>query len=115
MESTMKHLPSIRSAAWVLAAAFAAAPAAFAQSSPTPAVMSDAQPLPAQDRESMGAILLEDSPVIAQRTAFEQSSARAYAVAERAREIIRAQVRTELAAGRDDPTRTMGGPPAPAK
>lgn len=38
-------------------------------------VLSDVQPLPAEDRESMGAVVLDDSRVRAQRAAAFQSSA----------------------------------------
>ena len=64
----------------VLAMALAAAGSAFAQSSSpaattpsvitSPAVMNDTMPLPAEDRESLGAVVLENSMVRAQREAF---------------------------------------------
>jgi hypothetical protein len=57
------------------AAAALAAAAAFAQSPspsvmPTPAVMNDVTLPPAEDRDSLGAIVLENSMVRAQREAF---------------------------------------------
>lgn len=60
----------LRSAAVVLAAGACAA--AMAQSAPTPPVMTDTAPLPASDRNSIGAIIMEDSMVIAQREHFQR-------------------------------------------
>lgn len=51
------------------AAAFLAASTALAQSS-TPAVMTDVTLPPAEERDSLGAIVLENSMVRAQRDAF---------------------------------------------
>lgn len=60
----------------VLAATFISG-GAFAQQG-TPPVMSDAAPLPAEDRNSPGAIVLENSPVRAQRDRdFDPSAPRA--------------------------------------
>ena len=59
----MKTLSIARSAAVLLAVALGSG-AALAQSSPR--VVTDAAPLPAEDRSSMGAVVLEDSPVLAQ-------------------------------------------------
>jgi hypothetical protein len=69
----MKHpLTALRLAA--CAAAMMAA-GAFAQNSALP-VVSDTAPLPAEDRGSTGAIVLEQSPVRAQRDRdFEQGAA----------------------------------------
>ena len=69
----MKDLALVRklarsAAALGLAATFGGA--ALAQTAPTvpnPTVMSDTAPLPAHHRESMGAIVLPESPVLAQR------------------------------------------------
>jgi hypothetical protein len=55
-----------RSAAVLGLAALLGAPA-LAQTAPTPVVMTDAAPLPAQHRESLGAIIMPESPVLAQR------------------------------------------------
>jgi hypothetical protein len=101
----------------VLAAACAAALAgsnALAQTQPSPeeggaiapAVVTDAGPAPAQERDSMGAIVLENSMVLAQRrVAFEQASART-GVASVGRAVLRAtrraQARAELAQARED-------------
>ncbi|MBG9389033.1 hypothetical protein [Caenimonas aquaedulcis] len=64
-------VPTLRLA--VAAAAFAAV-GAFAQQA-TPPVMSDAEPLPANDRGSVGAIVLDKAPVRAQRDRdFEQAA-----------------------------------------
>lgn len=59
-------------AALGLAAMFGAAFAQTAQAPavPSPTVMTDTAPLPAQHRDSLGAILLVDSPVMAQREAL---------------------------------------------
>lgn len=60
----------------ILVAAVLAATGAFAQSQSsaiaqsTPAVMTDVSPLPAEERDSSGAIVLENSMVRAQREAF---------------------------------------------
>lgn len=75
--------------------------AAFAQTRPAPtdsgkgvapSVATDAGPAPAQERESLGAIILADSPVIAQRHAFQRTSFAAGKVGKDAR---RASVRSE--------------------
>lgn len=66
----MSYQAFVRAAAGVLAAA-AMAGGAFAQSSqPSPATMTDTAPLPAHDRQSTGAIILMDQPVLAQREAM---------------------------------------------
>jgi hypothetical protein len=113
----MKFKPSIRTAGWVLAAVVAA-PAAFAESHPTPSVMTDTAPLPAQDRQSLGAVILEDSMVPAQRIAFERAGGEErYAFLRNANgETARLQREVELAesAAAADATRVMGGPPEPA-
>jgi hypothetical protein len=60
----------------IVALALAAAGGVLAQSPETPSVMTtppvmnDVAPLPAEDRESLGAIVLENSMVRAQRRAF---------------------------------------------
>jgi hypothetical protein len=60
----------IRSAAVVLAAGACAA--ALAQTTPTPNVMVDTAPLPATERNSIGAVIMEDSMVIAQREHYQR-------------------------------------------
>ena len=96
----MTHASLLKSAAVVLAAALAA-PALLAQTTtPSPQVMTDAAPLPASERGSMGAILLEDSPVLAQRESVLQLAARRDAIV-LASDPMR------------DALRTMGAGPAP--
>ncbi|HVZ42535.1 MAG TPA: hypothetical protein VHA82_01910 [Ramlibacter sp.] len=114
----MKSSSTISFAAWVLASALAA-PLSMAQSAPTPSVMTDVAPLPAQERDSLGAIVLEDSMVPAQRVAFLRSGgAERYAWLTRGStsETARLQREVELAESRAaaDSTRVMGGPPSPA-
>jgi hypothetical protein len=100
-ESTMTYSSSLKSAAVVLAAALAV-PALLAQTTtPSPQVMTDVAPLPASERGSLGAILLEDSPVLAQREAFQQLAARREAIL-----LASDPMRDSL--------RTMGAGPAPA-
>lgn len=86
----MKHQVVIRAAAAVLAGA-ALAGGAIAQQTkaPEPVTMTDTAPLPAQDRQSLGAVILMDQPVLAQREAMAA-----------------AQERSEV------DTRTMGAGPA---
>lgn len=47
-----------------------------AQVKPEPATMTDTAPLPASDRDSVGAVILMDEPVLAQREAMAQAQAR---------------------------------------
>lgn len=49
---------------------------AWAQTAPTPPVLTDAAPLPAEDRASMGAVVLPEAPVLAQRELATQTMAR---------------------------------------
>jgi hypothetical protein len=69
LESTMQS-SFIRSVAVVLAAGACAT--AFAQSVPTPSVMVDTAPPPASERNSIGAVIMEDSMVIAQREHYQR-------------------------------------------
>jgi hypothetical protein len=99
----------------VLAMALAAAGSAFAQSTnpsvttpsviTTPAVMNDTLPLPAENRESLGAVVLQDSMVRAQREAFAARRT-SLSVANVGRRVDRAQRKTqtkqELQQQRDD-------------
>lgn len=93
-----------------LAAVLAAGPAAAQSSPPTaaegPAVVTDVGPPPAQERDSMGAIVLEESPVRAQRDRdFEQGTAPKPRASKVGREILRsttkAKARAELKQARE--------------
>ena len=73
---------------------------------PMPAVVTDAGPAPAQERESLGAIVLGNSLVRAQHQhAFEQDAART-GIASVGRAVLRAtkqaQTQAELARARED-------------
>jgi hypothetical protein len=99
----------------VIAMALAASGSAFAQSanpsvtSPsvltTPPVMNDTMPLPAENRESLGAVVLENSMVRAQREAFAARHT-SLSVANIGRGVSRtrhkAQTKQELQQQRDD-------------
>lgn len=73
-----------RGTAGVLAAALVTAGALVAQAGaadvaqakPEPITMTDTAPLPAQDRDSVGAVILMEDPVLAQREAMAQAQAR---------------------------------------
>jgi hypothetical protein len=67
--------PIAQTAAILLAAALGGA---FAQTAPvpTPKVLSDVAPLPAEDRASQGAIVLEESPVLAKQEMQRETVAR---------------------------------------
>lgn len=107
----MKYPNLMQTAA--LAAVFAAGGAAAQTSAQTtapsavdpPAVVSDVGPTPAQERNSIGAIVLEDSMVRAQRDrSFEKSSARTgvESVGRRAlRSTMKEQTKAELARARE--------------
>jgi hypothetical protein len=56
--------------AGLVAVALAATGTAFAQKQSLPTVMTDVNPLPAEERDSVGAVVLENSKVRAQRQAF---------------------------------------------
>lgn len=77
----MRYQAFVRAAAGVLATALLGV-AAVAQTNvaqttqPEPSVMTDAAPLPAQERDSVGAVILMDDPVLAQREAMAQAQAR---------------------------------------
>ena len=66
----MRYQTFVRAAAGVLATALFGAGAALAQTQPQPQVMTDAAPLPAADRSSLGAVIMMDEPVLAQREAM---------------------------------------------
>jgi hypothetical protein len=85
-----------------LAAVLAAGPAA-AQSSPpstgTPGVITDVGPAPAHERDSMGAIVLEESPVRAQRDRdFEQGPSPRARAATVGRNVLRATTKARTKA-----------------
>lgn len=71
----MKTAPLAHATALLLAAALGGA---YAQTAPTPTpkVISDSAPLPAEDRASMGAVVLEESPVLAKQELVQQTVAR---------------------------------------
>ena len=65
----MKYQAFVRAAAAALAAA-ALGGAAVAQTQPHPVTMTDTAPPPASDRSSVGAVIMMDQPVLAQREAM---------------------------------------------
>ena len=69
----MKSQAFVRAAAAVLSTALFASGAAFAQASQT---RTDTAPPPAEDRNSLGAVLMMDEPVLAQRAEMQQMMAR---------------------------------------
>ena len=74
----MRYQAFVRAAATVLSTAFLCSGAVLAQSTaPQPATMIDTAPLPATERGSVGAVILMDQPVLAQREAMQQAAARA--------------------------------------
>jgi hypothetical protein len=66
----MRYQAFVRTAAGVLATAVVGVGAALAQTQPQPQVMTDAAPLPATERSSLGAVIIMDQPVLAQREAM---------------------------------------------
>ena len=69
----MRYQAFVRAAAGGRSTALLAG-AAFAQAQPR--TMTDTAPLPASDRASMGAVILMDEPVLAQREALLQAQER---------------------------------------
>lgn len=65
----MKNKAFVQAAAGALAAA--ALSGAFAQTQPQPVTMTDTAPAPASERSSMGAVILMDQPVLAQRASMQ--------------------------------------------
>lgn len=64
----MRYQDFVRAAAGVLATALFASTGVHAQAKlPEPVTMTDTAPLPASDRSSLGAVVLMEHPVIAQR------------------------------------------------
>jgi hypothetical protein len=78
-ETMMRHQAFLRAAAGLLASAalLTGGGVAIAQTSkPEPVTMTDTAPLPATERESLGAVILMDQPVLAQREAMQQAQER---------------------------------------
>lgn len=74
----MRFPASVRAAAVVLSTAFFSSGAVLAQATaPEPRTMVDTAPLPATERGSVGAVILMDEPVLAQREAMQRMAARA--------------------------------------
>ena len=72
----MRYQAFVRAAATVLSTALLAG-TAFAQSStPSPRTMTDTAPLPASERGSVGAVILMEEPVLAQREMMLQAQER---------------------------------------
>ena len=69
----MRYQAFVRAAATVLSTALLAG-TAFAQSAPR--TMTDTAPLPATERSSLGAVIIMDEPVLAQREAMLQAQER---------------------------------------
>lgn len=73
----MSYQDFVRAAAGVLAGALFAAGCVSAQTKqPEPVTMTDTAPTPAHDRSSMGAVILMDQPVLAQREAMQTAQER---------------------------------------
>ena len=73
----MRYQDFVRAAAGVLATALLATGGAFAQvKQPEPTTMVDTAPNPAHDRESVGAVILMDQPVLAQREQMQAAQER---------------------------------------
>jgi hypothetical protein len=73
--SIMRYQDFARAAAGVLATAFIAG-GAYAQTQPQPTTMTDTAPSPASDRSSLGAVIMMDEPVLAQREQMLQAQER---------------------------------------
>lgn len=69
----MTYQDFVRAAAGVLAGALLAG-GAIAQTQPI--TMTDTAPTPAQERNSLGAVIMMDEPVLAQREAMQQAQER---------------------------------------
>ncbi len=72
----MKYQDFVRAAAGVLATAFIAGAGYAQDTQPQPATMTDTAPTPASDRSSMGAVIMMDQPVLAQREQMQQAQER---------------------------------------
>jgi hypothetical protein len=76
----MRYQAFVRAAAGALATAILGCGAAYAQDAgtqPLPRTMTDTAPLPATERQSSGAVILMDEPVLAQRQAMAELQERA--------------------------------------
>ena len=95
----MSYQDFVRAAAGVLVTACVAG-GAFAQAKPEPATMTDTAPMPAHERTSLGAVIMMDQPVLAQREAMLAAQERAPDArslgAGPARVIRRAQTQDEI-------------------
>jgi hypothetical protein len=76
-ERTMRYPAFVRTAALALPVALLSSGVAWSQTQSQPRTLSDAAPLPAQERTSSGAVILMDQPVLAQREQMEAAAARA--------------------------------------
>lgn len=72
----MRYLNIARVATGILVGGLLATSAALAQGQPQPATMTDTAPAPATERNSLGAVILMDEPVLAQREMMLQAQAR---------------------------------------
>lgn len=73
----MRYQAFVRAAAAVLSTALLSSGAVLAQSvQPHPHTMTDTAPLPATERNSVGAVILMDQPVLAQREAMQTAQER---------------------------------------
>jgi hypothetical protein len=73
-ERTMRYQAFVRAAAVVLSIALLSSGAVLAQTAPP--TMTDTAPPPATERNSVGAVILMDEPVLAQREAMQQAQER---------------------------------------
>ena len=104
----MNKIDAVRGS--LIAAALWAAGSAFAQV--TPAVMTDTTYAPAEDRDSVGAVLVEDKMVLAQRREFGERST-PQEVAAIGRGVMEATFAAAQAQDTGPDTRALGAPPAP--
>jgi hypothetical protein len=105
----MKYPITFTAVGLVLAAMAGAPVMAADEGKPTPAVMTDVAPLPPQDRESLGAVIFAEEPVLAQREAYIQAAARyENLLSPDARRMMAQRMQGVM-----DPTRMMGGSPSP--
>ena len=101
------HLEAARGS--LIAAVLWTAGSAFAQV--TPPVMTDTTYAPAEDRDSVGAVVLEENMVLAQRRAFGQRST-PQEVAAIGRGVMQATIAAARAQEHGPATRALGGPPS---
>ena len=105
----MKYPITFTAVALVLAATAGAPAFAADEGKPTPAVMTDVAPLPPQDRSSLGAVILAEEPVIAQREAYTLAAVRyQHLLSPESRRMVAQRLQGVM-----DPTRMMGGSPSP--